>query len=562
MPFITSPNVSSITKTGGSTTYGAVTVTAGSNITITQSGQDFSFAASGGGSMSIGGTVTSGTTGSVLFVGAGPVLAQDNATFFWDTTNKRLGIGTTSPAGVLSVTKSTANLFQGVVNTFTSTGFTNAGATIPNPIISNTINLTEAVEASTDGGTIVSNTLNLNFGSVNSSAPGTNILYGFNNTINLTQANGVTTPDTTNVAYNMNITNTGGGSNTYVRNIEFTLTVMGAFQQNSYAALVFRSPVLDVGATINTQNCILIEDQGSTPALVMQGSGDSVRIAGSIKVGANSAITSGMKLEVVGVAKVSTGISLAGTNTAATTAQPLMISGQAAREIFMQRETTSNTAGNTLTITSSGATSGATNKSAGSLILQSGISTGSGTGTIIFKTSPGTAGSTSDNTVTTALTINGSQNLDMVGKVSTYNNIATVSGGVPSELATVDLATQAAAITDTTLYTPAATGLFRVSIYLQVTRAATTSSILGGATGVVIKYTDGDGSVAQANTAALATTAGAIAVTAAGNTTATNLEGTLVIYAKTGVAITYAIGYTSVGVTTMQYAAHLKVEAL
>jgi len=57
----------------------------------------------GGGGMSIGGTVTSGTIGSIPFIGAGPVLAQDNATFFWDTTNKRLGIGTTAPASALDV---------------------------------------------------------------------------------------------------------------------------------------------------------------------------------------------------------------------------------------------------------------------------------------------------------------------------------------------------------------------------------------------------------------------------------------------------------------------------
>lgn len=43
--------------------------------------------------MAIGGTVTSGTTGSVLFVGAGPVLAQDNANFFWDDTNNHLLVG-------------------------------------------------------------------------------------------------------------------------------------------------------------------------------------------------------------------------------------------------------------------------------------------------------------------------------------------------------------------------------------------------------------------------------------------------------------------------------------
>jgi hypothetical protein len=51
--------------------------------------------AMGGSGMAIGGTVTSGTTGSVLFVGSSSVLAQDNSNFFWDNTNKRLGIGAT-----------------------------------------------------------------------------------------------------------------------------------------------------------------------------------------------------------------------------------------------------------------------------------------------------------------------------------------------------------------------------------------------------------------------------------------------------------------------------------
>jgi len=48
----------------------------------------------GGGSMAIGGTITSATAGSVLFADTSGVLAQDNANFFWDNTNKRLGLGT------------------------------------------------------------------------------------------------------------------------------------------------------------------------------------------------------------------------------------------------------------------------------------------------------------------------------------------------------------------------------------------------------------------------------------------------------------------------------------
>jgi len=51
----------------------------------------------------IGETITGATAGSVLFAGASGVLAQDNANLFWDDTNNRLGIGTTSPGQLLQV---------------------------------------------------------------------------------------------------------------------------------------------------------------------------------------------------------------------------------------------------------------------------------------------------------------------------------------------------------------------------------------------------------------------------------------------------------------------------
>jgi hypothetical protein len=43
------------------------------------------------------GTGTAFTSGSVVFAGASGVYSQDNAQFFWDDTNNRLGIGTASP---------------------------------------------------------------------------------------------------------------------------------------------------------------------------------------------------------------------------------------------------------------------------------------------------------------------------------------------------------------------------------------------------------------------------------------------------------------------------------
>lgn len=152
--------------------------------------------------------------------------------------------------------------------------------------------------------------------------------------------------------------------------------------------------------------------------------------------------------------------------------------------------------------------------------------------------------------------------ISFASKFTTYNNITTVGNGVPSEVGTQDLTGQTAAKTATTLYTPTATGMYRISIYLQITTAASTSSVLGGGTGVVITYNDGDGNVAQSNTVAMDSPTGTVVTTSATNTTATNLIGEIVVYAKTGVAIQYAIGYTSVGVTAMQYAAHLICEAM
>lgn len=50
-----------------------------------------------------GGLGTGLTPGSVAFAGAGGALSQDNAAFFWDATNDRLGIGTGSPLDRLHV---------------------------------------------------------------------------------------------------------------------------------------------------------------------------------------------------------------------------------------------------------------------------------------------------------------------------------------------------------------------------------------------------------------------------------------------------------------------------
>ena len=73
-------------------------------------------------------TNTSNTAGSILFAGTGGAESQSNATFFWDNTNKRLGIGNNAPGVALDI-HGTGTLVQlngtGANNSFLQ--FQNAG---------------------------------------------------------------------------------------------------------------------------------------------------------------------------------------------------------------------------------------------------------------------------------------------------------------------------------------------------------------------------------------------------------------------------------------------------
>lgn len=52
---------------------------------------------------SIGSTIPGGTAGSILFLGAGSTLAQDNANLFYDDTNNFVGFGTNTPDSTLEI---------------------------------------------------------------------------------------------------------------------------------------------------------------------------------------------------------------------------------------------------------------------------------------------------------------------------------------------------------------------------------------------------------------------------------------------------------------------------
>lgn len=87
------------------------------------------------------------------------------------------------------------------------------------------------------------------------------------------------------------------------------------------------------------------------------------------------------------------------------------LGGAAARTIAMERHATANTAGNNMTLAAGGATSGATDKNGGDLYLKGGTSTGAGTSNIYLQTASAGSTGTADNAPSTKVTILGDGNV-------------------------------------------------------------------------------------------------------------------------------------------------------
>lgn len=162
---------------------------------------------------------------------------------------------------------------------------------------------------------------------------------------------------------------------------------------------------------------------------------------------------------------------------------------------------------------------------------------------------------------TALLDLEGKLTITSAGLVTKYNNIATVSNGVPSEYVTVDLATQGAAIAATTLYAVPSTGagMYRISWMATVTRASSGTSTLGGSAGFQIVYTDNDDSVVKTTPGVLISGANLNNT----NSTATGtVSGCIIINAKASTNVQYKMDYLTFGATTMQYNLHIKLEAM
>ncbi len=76
--------------------------------------------------LSIGDTVTGATQGSLLFAGASSVLAQDNATLFFDDSNNRLGVGTNNPSVLLHIQENSLDEILRIESTDATAGSNSA----------------------------------------------------------------------------------------------------------------------------------------------------------------------------------------------------------------------------------------------------------------------------------------------------------------------------------------------------------------------------------------------------------------------------------------------------
>jgi hypothetical protein len=140
-------------------------------------------------------TDTALTLGSVLFAGAAGLVTQDNASFFWDDTNNRLGLNTTTPGNTLDVhfagTASTIGINNTAGNAATIV-FANTGANkwrignsssntfdlINVGLASNALSISSADNrVDIDGNTFFQKSLALKTGSGNVSAAGYTLMH-------------------------------------------------------------------------------------------------------------------------------------------------------------------------------------------------------------------------------------------------------------------------------------------------------------------------------------------------------------------------------------------------
>jgi len=391
---------------------------AGSNITLTPADSSITIAATAGANF---GTVAAN---KVAFGAASGDTLTSNTNLHWDNTNGRLGINNTSPSERLQV-GGNVRAERFVVNTFGSqtlniNNFAPTGAVGNNLFIGNggaNSTFTSGDVASYNLGigfnTLLNNTTGFSNTAIGSNALAGNTTGGGNIGIGIgALANGQTS--NSNVAIGSFALSSS--SNTGIENFALGFASMlnnstgyysigiGAFTLANNTTgheniAIGRSSMGENTTGIRNSAFGYAAGNAINSGAANQSSSNSIYIGFDTRASAN-----GNSNEVVigyeGRGNGSNTTTLGNTSTTGTflAAGNLNLTGQAATLLQTARHTTANTAGNNLTLKVGGATSGATDKNGGDLVLESGVATGTGSSDIIFSTAaPGTTGTTNRN---------------------------------------------------------------------------------------------------------------------------------------------------------------------
>ncbi len=130
-------------------------------------------------------------------------------------------------------------------------------------------------------------------------------------------------------------------------------------------------------------------------------------------------------------------------------------------------------------------------------------------------------------------------------------------------VASSSLTAQNAAIATTTLYTipTGQAGQYKLSFNAKVTRKATTSSQIGNFTAT---YTDPDGNTVTLVDVLVQSASGSWHLSVGENsvTTGAAFSGPVLLNCAQNTNVTFAVGYASVGATSMQYNFNIVLEQL
>ena len=391
--------VNSFAASGQAALTGAVTISAGNNITLTQVGQNVAIAAAASGSAvnSLAASGSSALTGAVTLSGSNGNTASESG--------QNINIAAPNGFGIVKADSGT-----------------NASATASDALLTltsanNLLSIASASATNTETFTVNQGNFNINALGGQPLAPsaggtGTSTVFTTGSVV-FADGSGDYAQDNANFFWDNANNRQGIGTASPAGSLHVLAAEGGAPSNITFPHIILETSTTAASGVGPT---LLFRGQTGNPTSIysfaaiqgMKNSAATGNYSGALAFftqnsGGAGLLNEWMRIDQLG--KVGLGTSIP-TNS-------LSFGGQAARIVWMERETTTNTAGNSLTIQSGGATSAATSRAGGDLILSSGISTGTGTSKVQIRTFPGTAAATADNTVATVATFLGNGNVGM-----------------------------------------------------------------------------------------------------------------------------------------------------